>query len=77
MGHCSDQDLSAEVFGPVTLLVKYSSREELIDIARSLEGKLTATIHATGDELNDLPELCSILETKCGRLLFNGFPTGV
>jgi NADP-dependent aldehyde dehydrogenase len=72
-----DPDLSAEVFGPVTLLVKYSSREELIDIARSLEGQLTATIHGAEDELKDLTVLRGTLETKAGRLLFNGFPTGV
>ena len=72
-----DGGLSAEVFGPATLLVRYSSREQLVDIARHLEGQLTATIHGTEEELKGLSELRSILETKAGRLLFNGFPTGV
>lgn len=72
-----DDSLSVEVFGPSTLLVKYSSREQLLDIARHLEGQLTATIHATEEELNGLTELSGILETRAGRLLFNGFPTGV
>lgn len=72
-----DSSLSAEVFGPATLLVRYSSREQLSEVARQLEGQLTATIHGTEQELQDASELCAILETKAGRLLFNGFPTGV
>jgi NADP-dependent aldehyde dehydrogenase len=73
----ADGGLSAEVFGPATLLVKYSSREQLVDIARHLEGQLTATIHGTESELRESHELLGVLETKAGRLLFNGFPTGV
>lgn len=72
-----DGDLWAEVFGPATLLVTYSSQEQLIDIARHLEGQLTATIHGSEAELPGCDELINILETKAGRLLFNGFPTGV
>jgi alpha-ketoglutaric semialdehyde dehydrogenase len=73
----ADSSLSAEVFGPATLLVTYSSSEQLLDIARHLEGQLTATIHGSGEELQSLTELRGILERKAGRLLFNGFPTGV
>jgi NADP-dependent aldehyde dehydrogenase len=73
----ADGTLSAEVFGPVTLLVKYSSQKELLKVARELEGQLTATIHGTDEELREATELRSILETKAGRLLCNGFPTGV
>lgn len=72
-----DRSLCDEVFGPSTLLIKYSSREQLIDCARSLEGQLTATIHADDEELNQSRELLAILEQKAGRLIFNGFPTGV
>ena len=72
-----DSSLSAEVFGPATLLVKYENQAELLDIARQLEGQLTATIHGTEEELNSASELRSVLETRAGRLLFNGFPTGV
>ena len=70
-------DLDAEIFGPTTLLVHHSSREQLLDIARSLEGHLTATIHGTQQDLRDFADLVAILETKVGRLVFNGFPTGV
>jgi len=72
-----DQSLRAEVFGPSTLMIKYSSREQLIECARSLEGQLTATIHADEEELQNSHDLIAILQTKAGRLLFNGFPTGV
>jgi len=70
-------DLDAEIFGPTTLLVRHSSRDQLLKIARSLEGHLTATIHGTEDDLRDFADLIAILETKVGRLIFNGFPTGV
>src|SRR3989442_217489 len=72
-----DQSLGAEVFGPATLLIKYSSREQLINCARSLEGQLTATIHADEKELKNNDDLIAIVQTKAGRLVFNGFPTGV
>ena len=72
-----DQSLCAEVFGPSTLMIKYSSRELLIDCARSLEGQLTATIHADEEELKSNDDLIAILQIKAGRLVFNGFPTGV
>ena len=70
-------DLDAEIFGPTTLLVRHSSREQILDIARSLEGHLTATIHGTEQDLRAFADLIAILETKVGRLIFNGFPTGV
>jgi len=70
-------DLDAEIFGPATLLVRHSSREQVLAIARSLEGHLTATIHGTEQDLHEFSDLIAILETKVGRLVFNGFPTGV
>jgi len=70
-------NLDAEIFGPTTLLVRQSSRDQLLAIARSLEGHLTATIHGTAEDLRDFADLIAVLETKVGRLIFNGFPTGV
>ena len=70
-------ELSAEVFGPSTVIVNCDSREEMERIARNLEGHLTATIHGTAEDLRDYSWLVSILENKAGRLIFNGFPTGV
>jgi 2,5-dioxopentanoate dehydrogenase len=70
-------ELDAEIFGPTTLLVQHSSREQVLAIARSLEGHLTATVHGTEQDLREFADLIAILETKVGRLVFNGFPTGV
>src|SRR5215471_10377045 len=70
-------NLEAEIFGPTTLLVRHSSREQMLAIARSLEGHLTATIHGTEEDLHEYADLVAVLETKVGRLIFNGFPTGV
>ena len=70
-------DLHHEIFGPSTIVVHHSSRDQILAIARGLEGQLTATIHGTEQDLKDFADLVSILETKVGRLVFNGFPTGV
>lgn len=72
-----DPELSDEIFGPSTLLVRHSRREEILEIARQLEGHLTATIHGAEEDLRDFGDLIAILENKVGRLIFNGFPTGV
>jgi len=72
-----NSDLDSEIFGPTTLLVRHSRREQILDIARSLEGHLTATIHGTAQDLHDFADLIALLEGKVGRLVFNGFPTGV
>ncbi len=72
-----DPDLAAEIFGPATLLVRHSTRDEVLEAARSLEGHLTATIHGTEQDLIEFSDLIAILEHKVGRLVLNGFPTGV
>ena len=73
----ANHELEEEIFGPTTLLVHYGSASELVDVAKRLHGHLTATIHGTEDDLRDAAELVRVLETKVGRLLFNGYPTGV
>ena len=75
--YLANPTLSEEIFGPTTLVITYETDEQLLELARSLEGQLTATVHATDEELSAHGELLSILETKAGRLLVNGFPTGV
>ncbi|MGH9605002.1 MAG: aldehyde dehydrogenase (NADP(+)) [Terracidiphilus sp.] len=70
-------DLAHEVFGPATLIVRYSSRDELMALARALEGQLTATLHASEADLAAFADLAAILERKAGRLVVNGYPTGV
>jgi NADP-dependent aldehyde dehydrogenase len=69
--------LHEELFGPATLLVSCSSAAELENIARNLPGQLTATIQGTEEDLQNHRGLVAILEQKVGRLIFNGFPTGV
>ena len=69
--------LHEEVFGPYTLLVDARSYTDLLRIAHQLEGQLTATIHATAQDLADAADLLAVLERKAGRLIINGFPTGV
>jgi alpha-ketoglutaric semialdehyde dehydrogenase len=73
----ADDHLSEELFGPSTLLVHCDSREQMIAAARGLEGHLTASILGTSEDLADNAELIRILEQKAGRVIFNGFPTGV
>jgi NADP-dependent aldehyde dehydrogenase len=73
----SNPELAGEVFGPSTLIIRYENREELLALARSLEGQLTATLHGTDKDLADFADLVAILERKAGRLVVNGFPTGV
>ena len=70
-------NLDAEIFGPTTLLVRHASRDQILSIARALEGHLTATILGTEEDLREFADLIAILETRVGRLIFNGFPTGV
>ena len=71
----SNEALSSEVFGPATLLVTYQDTEELLALAESIEGQLTASVYGTDED--DLTELISILDRKAGRVIFNQFPTGV
>lgn len=73
----ANHDLMAEVFGPATLVVECSSRAQMLEAAKHVEGQLTATIHALPEELATNAELLAVLETKAGRIVFNGFPTGV
>lgn len=70
-------ELHAEIFGPSAVLISHASRDELLQLARSLEGHLTATLHGTEQDLRDYADLIAILESKVGRLIFNGYPTGV
>lgn len=69
--------LATETFGPFALVVVGESADELAACARALEGQLTATIHGTPDDLTAAGPLVALLEQKAGRVLVNGFPTGV
>lgn len=70
-------DLEEEIFGPASLLVACRDHAELLAVTRHVEGQLTATVHATGSDRDLAAQLLTILERKAGRVLFNGYPTGV
>ncbi|MBX2840195.1 MAG: aldehyde dehydrogenase (NADP(+)) [Flammeovirgaceae bacterium] len=73
----ANPDLAEEVFGPSSIVFSADNKEEIIEAARQLKGHLTATIQGTEADLEEYKELISILQEKAGRVLFNGFPTGV
>lgn len=73
----AQRQLHEEVFGPYTLVVDAVNMAELLRIARTLEGQLTATLHGSPEDIADAAELIAVLERKAGRLIINGFPTGV
>jgi NADP-dependent aldehyde dehydrogenase len=73
----ADESLEEEIFGPSTLAVTVDSKEQLMRVARRLGGHLTATLHATEKDLEDYADLIPILEQKVGRVIINGYPTGV
>ncbi|MBV9266996.1 MAG: aldehyde dehydrogenase (NADP(+)) [Acidobacteriaceae bacterium] len=72
-----NRQLATEIFGPSAVLVRSHSKEELLRVATELHGTLTATIFGTPADLEENRELIAILEEKAGRLIFNGYPTGV
>ncbi|KSV78250.1 2,5-dioxovalerate dehydrogenase [Sinorhizobium sp. GL2] len=73
----SNHSLAEEVFGPLGLIVTVQTLDEMKDIALSLAGQLTATIHMDDADSEAAASLLPILERKAGRVLANGFPTGV
>jgi 2,5-dioxopentanoate dehydrogenase len=73
----AEPDLASEVFGPTTLLVNFAGKKQALDAARSLSGHLTATVHGTEEDLREFADLIQVLRTKVGRIVFNGYPTGV
>ncbi len=70
-------DLRDEVFGPAALVVRCADLEDMMQTARDLEGHLTATVWGTDADLEAHADLLRVLAHKVGRLLVNGFPTGV
>ena len=69
--------LEEEIFGPVSLMIACRNEDEILAVTRHLEGQLTATVHAVESDHALAGALLPLLERKVGRILFNGFPTGV
>lgn len=70
-------EMRQEVFGPAAVVVRCGAPDELEAVAAALDGQLTATLHGDAAEVAAHASLVSTLERKVGRLIFNGFPTGV
>lgn len=69
--------LQEEIFGAASLAVRYGSAAELADAARGMEGQLTASLFLTEQDHPTAAPLLPVLERKVGRILANGWPTGV
>ena len=72
-----DDSLQIEHFGPVTLFALCEDGAELRETVDALEGNLTTTLHAEDSELDAIGDLLHQLREKAGRVIWNGFPTGV
>ncbi|MEB3419319.1 aldehyde dehydrogenase (NADP(+)) [Salipiger marinus] len=75
--YLQDHALGEEVFGPLGLVVRVSGADEMETLARGFEGQLTATLHMDEGDTALAQRLMPVLERKAGRVLVNGFPTGV
>jgi NADP-dependent aldehyde dehydrogenase len=73
----ANDSLAEEVFGPLGIIVTVENAEEMRAVARSLQGQLTCTLHMDDADMEVAQSLMPILERKAGRVLANGFPTGV
>jgi len=70
-------EVMEEVFGASSVIVRCGSEEELVDVLEHLEGQLTATLHLVKEDEALAARLIPVLERKAGRLIANGWPTGV
>ncbi len=73
----SQPQLSEEVFGPLGLVVEVENTEQMHAVAKKLDGQLTCTVQMDNEDSDLARSLMPILERKAGRILVNGFPTGV
>jgi NADP-dependent aldehyde dehydrogenase len=73
----TNETLSEEVFGPLGVIVVADDEEEMRQVALGLQGQLTCTIHMDAEDTEAVKLMVPVLERKAGRVLANGFPTGV
>ena len=73
----ANHTLGEEVFGPLGIIVTVETADQMREVALSLEGQLTCTLHMTDADTDAAKVLMPVLERKAGRILVNGFPTGV
>jgi len=69
--------LHQEVFGPYSIIIRCKDSNEMLEVAKHLEGQLTATLMATDNDIKNNEELVEAVKNICGRFILNGVPTGV
>lgn len=69
--------LQEEMFGPASIVIRARNFDEVLELAEQLEGQLTVTLQIDPADYADAQRLIPVLERKAGRILANGFPTGV
>jgi alpha-ketoglutaric semialdehyde dehydrogenase len=73
----SNTEIGGEIFGPASLVVRCGNEAEVLGVLEHLEGQLTITLHLTDPDLDLAARLLPVLERKAGRVVVNGWPTGV
>ncbi|SDP43389.1 NADP-dependent aldehyde dehydrogenase [Arthrobacter sp. ok909] len=73
----TDPLLHEEIFGAASLVVRYKGVDDLIEATGKLEGQLTASLHVADKDYSAASGLIPALERRVGRILLNGWPTGV
>ncbi|WP_113718952.1 aldehyde dehydrogenase (NADP(+)) [Arthrobacter dokdonensis] len=73
----SEPVMHEEIFGAASLMIRYTTIDQLIDATTKLEGQLTASLQLTGADYAGAAPLIPVLEQKVGRIIVNGWPTGV
>ncbi len=73
----ANEELGEEVFGPLGIVITVENEDEMTAVAHSIVGQLTVTLHMDAGDTTLASRLMPIIERKAGRLLANGFPTGV
>jgi NADP-dependent aldehyde dehydrogenase len=72
-----NEALSREVFGPMGLIIEAENQAEMLALAEAFEGQITCTLHMDEGDMKLAKDLMPVLEQTAGRVLANGFPTGV
>lgn len=69
--------LQEEVFGPYSLIVRCADKQELLQVVEKITGQLTTSLFCEPEDLNFYREVVEVLRQRCGRMVYNGVPTGV
>lgn len=73
----NDHKMQNEIFGSASLTVRCENTQELINVPTQLEGQLTIAVHLQDGDMTTVKEILPLLEITSGRILINGFGTGV